>query len=121
MSDGNAWSRLRRDAAGVASLATLVLMALLCFGSIVWAPHPYDAVFPDYIAVPASISAHPDAAELADGLADLSERARLRVTRDSTAGTLAFSGDAPIDPRVLRYLERSDMFAQAGAPVDLGR
>ena len=117
MSDGVARPRLHLDTAGVASLATLLLMALLCFGSIVWAPHPYDAVYPDYIAVPASISAHPDASELAVGLTALSELARMRVTRDAAAGTLAFSGDQPIDPRVLRSFERSDLFAQAGAPV----
>ena len=117
MIEGRAWHRLRRDPVGVASLAALLLMALLCFGSFAWAPHSYDAVYPDYIAVSASVSSHPDEAELASGLADLAERARLRVTHDEAAGTLAFSGGAPVDPRVLRYLERSDMFAQAGPPV----
>ncbi len=117
MIDSGAWGRLRRDPAGLTSLAALLLLALLCFGSILWAPHPYDAVYPDYIAVPSSLAAHPDGAELAEGLAALAERARLRVTRDEAAGTLAFSGDTAVDPRVLRYLERSDMFAQAGAPV----
>ena len=117
MIDGGMWSRLRRDPAGVASLAALLVMASLCFGSILWAPHPHDAVYPDYIAVPASFSAHPDEAERAGGLAALAERARLRVIRDDTAGTLAFFGNVPVDSRVLRYLEHSDMFAPAGAPV----
>ena len=117
MTDGGVWLRLRRDTAGMASLAALLLMALVCFGSILWSPHAYDVVYPDYIAVPGSLAAHPGASELADGLAALAERARLHVTRDEAAGTLAFSGDASVDPRVLRYLERSDMFAQAGAPV----
>ena len=113
----DAGSRFGRDPAGLASLAAVLVMAALCFGSILWAPHPYDAVFPDYIAVPASFAAHPDATELADGLAALAERARLRVTRDAATDTLMFRGDTPVDPRVMRYLERSDMFASAGAPV----
>lgn len=117
MTDDGMWRHLRRDPAGMVSLAVLLTMVLFCFGSIVWAPHPYDAVYPDYIAVPASFAAHPDKAELADGLAALAERARLRVSRDDASGTLMFSGDAPVDPRVLRYLEHSDMFAQTGVPV----
>ena len=44
---------------GVASLAALVLMTLACFGSILWSPHPYDAVYRDYVQVPASLAAHP--------------------------------------------------------------
>ena len=116
MIDG-AWPRLRRDPAGLFSLAALLVMALCCYGSILWAPHPYDAIFPDYIAVSPSFDAHPDPAELDEGLAALADRARLRITRNADDGTLSFSGEAPIDPRVLRYLERSDMFASAGSPV----
>lgn len=117
MTEGSVWWHLSRDPAGLASLSALLLTALLCFGSILWAPHPYDTVYSDYIAVPATLSAHPDKDELAEGTNALAERARLRVTRDDAAGTLTFSGDTAVDPRVWRYLERSDMFAQVGVPV----
>lgn len=114
MSDG-VWARLLRDPSGIASIGALLIVTLLCFGSIVWAPHPFDAVYPDYVAVPASVSAHPDRAELASGLATLAERARHQVTLDAAAGTLSFGDDAGVDPRVLRYLDRSDMFAATGS------
>ena len=115
MSEGvNAWGRLRRDIAGMASLVTLGLVTLLCFGSVLIAPHPYDAVYPDYVMASASLAAHPDAAELRDGLTTLGDRAHVAVRLDAVHGRLVWSDDKPIDPRVLRTLERSDMFALTG-------
>ena len=112
------WRRLRRDTFGVASLLTLLTIAILCFGSIVWSPHPYDVVYRDYVMVPASLIAHPSPAELEAGLAALAERAHMAVTLEPSAGqtNLRIAGAAAIDPRVLRYVERSDMFRVTGPP-----
>ena len=112
------WPRFRRDAAGMASLAALAAMALVCFGSLLWSPHPYDAVYPDYVMVPASPLAHPTPAERDAGLATLAQRARLSATLEG--GTLRLAGDKPVDPRVQRYLERSDLLRQTGPAVAQG-
>ena len=108
------WRRLRRDPAGLASLAALALVALLCFGSLAWSPHPYDAVYPDYVLAPATFAAHPTAAELDDGVAALGARAHMGASL--AADRLRLTDSAPVDRRVLRYLERSDMLDVAGAP-----
>ncbi len=121
MGDGpTAWERFRRDPAGLASLATLVLVALCCYGSILWSPYPYDAVHTDYVTVGASLAPHPTPAERAAGVAALSERAHAAVTLEDTAtGSLRarFSDADPLDPRVLRALDQSDMVARAGPAV----
>ena len=118
MADAGAlvWRALRRDVAGMASLVALCLIALACFGSSIWSPHRYDAVYPDYVMAPASLSAHPSAEELDAGLAALGARARMTAVLDGTTGEqkLRLSDKQAIDPRVLRYLERSDMFRVSG-------
>ncbi len=110
-------NRLPRDPIGIASFVTLLLVALACYGSILWAPHPYDAVYPDYVQVAASFTAHPSLAERDTGVADIAVRAHMAVAL-ATAGErdiLTFSDGKPIDPRVTRTIERSDMFRLTGS------
>ncbi len=108
------WRRIGRDPAGLASLVALALMTLACFGSFIWAPHPYDAVYPDYVQVGASNRAHPDAGELDRGVKAVAERAHVAVALTDGGKALRFSDATPIDPRVLRTIERSDMIRLAG-------
>ncbi len=122
--DASAWRRFRRDLAGMASLLTLALVALACFGSALWSPHPYDAVYPDYVMVGASPFAHPTPAERDAGVASLAAGAHAAVSLggESLGGgsdglRATFSGTDPLDPRVLRSLGRSDVFAAAGPAV----
>ena len=109
-----AWRRFRQDRVGMASLVALALMSVACFGSLLWAPHPYDAVYPDYVQVGASSVAHPDARELARGVEAVGERAHMAVALAGDGTALRFSDKTPIDPRVLRTIERSDMVRLAG-------
>lgn len=113
------WRRFRHDRVGVASLVSLCLVALACFGSVLWAPHPYDAVYPDYVQKAASPLPHPTAVERDNGVRALAVRAHMSVVLIKTGGkdALRLSDDKPIDPRVLRYLERSDMFRLSGEAV----
>ena len=115
------WHRFRTDAAGMTSLVVLAMIALACFGSILWSPHPYDAVYPDYVTMPASPFPHPSGAELTRGIEALEMRAHIAVTLHGEGGhrELKLSDDKPIDIRVLRYLERSDMFVRDGAVASL--
>ena len=104
--------RLLRDPVGLASLATLLAVALACYGSILWAPHPYDAVYADYVQVEPSLAAHPTPAERDAGVAALAVRAHTSVRLVGDA--MRFSDSKPIDPRVTLTIERSDMFRRAG-------
>ena len=116
---GDVWRRFRRDGAGMTSLIVLGLVTLLCFGSLLIAPHPYDAVYPDYVMVPASVGAHPSGSERLLGLGALEQRGQVDVRFRADPPTLEWSGSKPIDPRILRTLERSDMFLPMG-PVHRG-
>ncbi len=112
-----AWHRFRGDPGGVASLVALCLVALACFGSMIYAPHPYDAVYADYVLAPPSLRAHPTPAELEGSLRQFGDRAGVGARlSDAADGTkrLVLDAPQPIDTRVLRYLERSDIVAAAG-------
>jgi oligopeptide transport system permease protein len=110
----DAWIRLRRNRAAVASMVVLAALALIgVFGPMVW-PHPYDQVYPKFVRVPASIEAYPRAANILPGFETELKRTRLdHDTPELKSGeiTVAVRSDKPIDPRVLRYFERSDLFA----------
>lgn len=108
--------RLLRDPAGIASALILAFIVLACLFGPRLLPHAYDAVYPDYVMVPASLTAHPTEAERNAALRDLSARARLDAAFDEGDSILRLSGSTPIDPRVLRLLARSDIFAVSGAP-----
>ena len=114
------WRRFSRDPIGLASLAVLCLIALACFGSILVSPHPYDAVYPDYVMQPASLASHPTPTELEQGFEALAAKTHTTIkTSDAPGGrkALVLYDRGLVDPRILRYLDRSDMLALA-APVE---
>ena len=119
--------RFFRDWTGLASLVTLGLVALACFGSLIVAPHPYDAVYPDYVLQPPALAAHPSADQLDRGLKALAARAHLAVKLEDAASgggkVLVMYDREQVDPRVARYLDRSDLLAVDGPSVvtDEGR
>jgi oligopeptide transport system permease protein len=80
---------------------------------MVW-PHPYSRVYPQFVRVPASLEAYPRA----DTILPAFERELTRTRLDAEAPvlegseiTVAVRSDEAIDPRVLRYFERSDLFS----------
>jgi oligopeptide transport system permease protein len=110
----DAWIRLRRNRAAVASMIVLAALALIgAFGPMVW-PHPYDRVYPQFVRVPASLEAYPRADTILPGFDRELARTRLdHGVADLDGGTISVdvSSDEAIDPRVLRYFERSDLFS----------
>jgi oligopeptide transport system permease protein len=117
----DAWARLRRNRAAVGSAVVLVVMALIgIFGPMLW-PHPYDRVYPQYVRVPASLEAYPRADTILPGFERELARTRLdhgTPVLEGDAISVEVSDDEPIDPRVLRYFERSDLFSNPR--LDLG-
>ena len=111
----DAWIRLRRNRAAVASMILLAALALIgAFGPLLW-PHPYDRVYPQFVRVRASLEAYPRADTIIPGFER--EMARTRVDHGEPVlegGTVTVpvtSPDDPVDPRILRYFERSDLFS----------
>lgn len=116
MSEARLWRRFARDPGGPASLAVLMLVALACIVGPMLSPHPFDRVYPDFVLVGPSLAAHPDASERAAGAGRLAVRMHARVTIEADGGAaLVVTDDRPVDPRVLRALDRSDLFVPEGA------
>ena len=109
----DAWRRLRRNRAAVASAAVLLLLGLVAaLGPLVW-PHPHDRIYPSYVRVPAGLEAYPRAEDILPGFEAALRRTRVPFDTPELDGTrvrVELRDDRPIDPRILRYVERSGLF-----------
>jgi oligopeptide transport system permease protein len=109
------FSLLRRSGAPL-SLCLIAVSALAAiFGPLV-TPHAYDRVFRDYVFTPPSFSAHPDIQERDQAVADFTAAMHVNVVAVQQSGdqlALEIAADRPVDLRVLRYFERSDVFGVA--------
>jgi oligopeptide transport system permease protein len=111
------WARsvLHRSGAPV-SLGFLILAACVAIFGPLAAPHGYDRVYRDYVFAPPSLTAHPDRDERAAAVADFAAAMHVEAKslRESESGLeLDIMSDHPIDLRILRYFERSEIFGPA--------
>jgi len=98
------------------SFAILGLIGLACLFGPWLSPHSYDRVYRDYVLVRPSLAAHPSPEELDASLALLTRRMRIASSAYELHDGilhLTLTDIKPIDPRVTRYFDHSDMF---GAP-----
>ena len=108
----DAMDRLKANRAAVASIALLIFMTVACFLGPLISPHDFDAVYPSYVKVPASLEAYPKEGDLEGILESNLRRARLALEdwrlEDGilTLETRSTRGD--IDPRLAEYLARAD-------------
>ncbi|MGQ7791765.1 ABC transporter permease [Faunimonas sp. B44] len=112
----DAWARLRRNRAAVTSAIVLLVVALASiFGPMVW-PHPYDRVYPQYVRAPASLEPYPGAERIVPEFEQALARGRVEVLSAEVTdrGVRAeIRSDREIDPRIVRYVERNDLFSNA--------
>ena len=119
----DAWLRLRRNRAAVASAVVLLLLA---FAGIVgpWlTPHSYDRIYPQYVRAPASLEAYPKADAIMPAFESALRRARIEVGEIEVSGSTVrapVSDDEAIDPRIVRYVDRSDIFSNARLEDEAG-
>jgi oligopeptide transport system permease protein len=112
----DAGDRLRANRAARAAIAVLTAVMLACLFGPALTGHPYDKVYPDYVRVPASLSALPQPDQVGPALERIGQRLRAQVqdvslSDDRVSATLAAS--RPIDERALVIFERSDLFGPA--------
>ncbi|GLK78821.1 ABC transporter permease [Methylopila turkensis] len=111
-----ALGRLKRDPVGLAALGLLAAIALVCLAGPWFSPHAYDRVYRSYVLVPPSLQPYPEPATLEGALRSALARGRVELTRltiDGDRFRADIAGAEPIDPRVLRYVERADEFRDA--------
>ncbi|WP_181705297.1 ABC transporter permease [Chthonobacter rhizosphaerae] len=109
----DAWRRLRRNKAAVLSALVLAVVILAAvFGPYV-VPHAYDTVYSNYVRTPASLEPYPRADAIEPEIRAALRRARVDIASIAVAdgvATVEVTSEREIDPRVTRYLERSDLF-----------
>ena len=111
-----AMQRLGRNRAAMVSLAILAIVTAICVVGPLVTQHRYDQIFQSYVRTPPSLEAYPRAATLEAVMQGAAEQARVRLeafelTDAGFAATLA--ADQPIDPRVVRYVDRTNEFKGA--------
>ena len=122
----DAFRRLRANRIALGGGVFLVLMAFACIAGPWLTGHRYDQVYQAYVKAPASLQPYPREAEIVPAAEDAMRRARVDVRSVDVEGsrlTIVVTDDEPVDERIVRYLERSDLFADAavGESADGGR
>ena len=112
----DAWLRLRRNRAAVVSMVVLAVLALVGIFGPMLSPHPYDRIYPQYVRAPASLEAYPREGEITPAFERTLERGRVDFGEVGVEGGIVrapISDDEPIDERITRYVDRSDLFSNA--------
>jgi oligopeptide transport system permease protein len=95
----------------------LIALALAGIFGPMLSPHPYDRIYPQYVRVPASFEAYPREEAITPAMEEALSRARVEQAGEVVVegGTIRapISSDEPIDERITRYVDRSDLFANA--------
>ena len=111
-----ALGRLTSNRMAIAASAVLLAVTLACLFGPLLTGHAPGRIYPDLVRVAPSLTAHPRIDDLGPVLERLAFRMRLRldaVVREDDTVRLTVSADRPIEPRVLTYLPRSDLFGAA--------
>lgn len=112
----DAFDRLKANRAAMASLLLLFVITLACLFGPHLTGHSFDRVYPDYVKVPASLTAQPTPDRIDPALERIAARLRAKVenkTGSADTLTLTFSAPRAIDERSLAFFERSNLFGAA--------
>lgn len=112
----DARARLWANKAAVASLFFLVFMAIISIVGPMLSPHEFSRVYPEYVRVPASLTAYPKTDEIETALPRIAARIRATVEAHEVRGDnmrVLLVSPRPIDERNLAFFERSDLFGAA--------
>lgn len=112
----DARSRFARNRAAMASAAYLLLMAVLCIFGPMLLPNSYETIYQNYTRVPPSLTAYPTADMIGPAIEEAAARARVKLEGWEERGDrveIRLSSEKDIDPRVTRYIDRSDLLDNA--------
>jgi oligopeptide transport system permease protein len=114
----DAWGRLKANKAAVVSAIYIVVMAILCMLGPYFTPHQFSTIYQDYVRVPPSLSYYPKPDMIDQAVKDAIERAHVMLAGWKEEGGRVFvtvTSAKPIDPRIARYLDRSNAFENTKA------
>ncbi|MBI2719668.1 MAG: ABC transporter permease subunit [Rhizobiales bacterium] len=109
----DAWGRLKANRAAVWSGVYLAVIVALCLVGPNLTGHQFSTIYQSYVRVPPSLSAYPKPQSLDAEIKEVAKRAHLDLKEWGAKGDRIFvtvTSAKPIDPRVTRYLDRSDSF-----------
>lgn len=112
----DARDRLRRNRAAMTSLIMLGIITVACLLGPLLTGHPYDRVYPDYVKVAASMTAHPTPDKINPAIERVAARLRAKAEDIRVEGEivrLKLVAPRAIDERSLAFFERSDLFHAA--------
>lgn len=112
----DAWIRLKRNRAAVASAIVLLLIAMAGIVGPWIHTHPYDRIYPQYVRAPASLEAYPKEEAIIPAFESVLARARVSIGEVDVSGSTVrapVSSTSALDPRIVRYVDRSDLFSNA--------
>ncbi|SFP63469.1 ABC transporter permease [Tranquillimonas alkanivorans] len=108
--------RMRRNRAAMASLVILIVLALAGIFGPMLAPHSYAEVYPEFVKVDPSLEPYPQEAQIIPSAETALRRARVDIESIEVGGgevVIGLSSSREIDPRITRYVDRSDVFSNA--------
>jgi oligopeptide transport system permease protein len=112
----DAWRRLKANRAAVVSGVYLIVMGALCIVGPYFTGHAYDAVYSDFVKVPASLKPYPAPAMIGPQLKDALTRGHMELGEwqiDGKRIIVHVTSEQELDERYARYLSRASSFSDA--------
>ncbi|MFO0994716.1 MAG: ABC transporter permease subunit [Hyphomicrobiales bacterium] len=112
----DAWARLKANKAAVVSGVYLILIALACIIGPSFTGHEFTTIYQNYVRVPPSLSPYPKPEMIGEAVDEVVKRTRLTLVDWKEVDgrvVITVTSAKPIDDRVTRYLDRSDLFENA--------
>ncbi len=109
----DAWARLKHNKAAVASAIYLAIIVILCVFGPYFTGHDFTTIYQSYVRVPPSLTSYPRADAIDAEVKDIVKRTHLDLKEWSEKDGriwVTVTSAKPIDPRVTRYMDRSDSF-----------
>jgi oligopeptide transport system permease protein len=112
----DAWNRMKANRAAMFSVYYLIFMTVICIAGPWFTPHAFTTIYQDYNRVPPSLEPYPKADKIELAVSDAVKRARVELAGWEEQGEkiyITITSAKPIDERVTRYIDRSDVFENA--------
>ncbi|MEM6649740.1 MAG: ABC transporter permease subunit [Pseudomonadota bacterium] len=107
--------RLKRNRAAMVSVWVIFVMIFAALFGPILSPHPYHEVYNHFVGAKPSLTAYPKQDQIIPISEKALKRARvdledIQVTSNAVSIQIVNRTEEPIDPRITRYLIRSDIF-----------